>query len=288
MKKNTYKHYNYFSSMSVSYVTALYNINRETDGDGRSWDNYLEWFKGTLQHDAPMIIFIPPDLESFVKKHRPASLQTHIIIEPLEQVPYYKHKEAIATILSSNAYKQQMADTNRIECYLPMYSIIQYSKFDWLRKAAELDPFQTSYYFWIDGGLSRFYDTPFCMTPLHPNLLTDFDKYPNRFFIQATPRVFEPILDDYIWSNHAKIYGGVFGGQKEIVIRMSYEVQALFEDYLYSSTKVVNNEQILLLCMYKNKPHLFCFLTELNYTHPYITVPKLLHGTNLHYKLFMQ
>jgi hypothetical protein len=273
--------------MSLSYVTVLYNINRETDGDGRLWDNYLEWFKGTLQHNAPMIVFIPPDLESFVKEHRPTEYQTHIIVETLEQVPYYKHKEAIATVLSSEAYKQRMADINRIECYLPMYSIIQYSKFDWMRKAAEIDPFNTDYYFWIDGGLSRFYENNFHKKPIDKTCLTLFDNYPTRFFIQATPRLFESISDDYIWDNNAKIYGGVFGGRKEVVITMSYEVQALFEHCLYS-TKVVNNEQILLLCMYKNKPHLFSFLTELYYNHPYITIPKLLHGEKLHYKLFMK
>jgi hypothetical protein len=273
------------SNLSVAYVTALYNINRENKGDGRKWDQYLEWFKCTLQHNAPMIIFIPNELESFVKEHRPDHLHTHIIIAPLEEVPYFKYNDAITDVINSDHFKRKMADTNRIECYLPMYSIIQYSKFEWLKKAAEVNSFKSDYYFWIDGGLSRFYDNNFHTNELNHNIINQFDKNPTRFYIQATPRLFEHIPDDYIWDNNAKIYGGVFGGKNNIVITMANEVTQLFEHYLYNE-KVINNEQLLLLCLYKNKPELFCFLTHIYHEHPYTAIPRLLHGSFIHCQLF--
>ena len=37
-----------------------------------------------------------------------------------------------------------------------MYSIIQYSKFEWLCKAVEMNPFGSDHFFWMDAGSSRF------------------------------------------------------------------------------------------------------------------------------------
>jgi len=273
--------------LSLSYVTALYNIDRQNKGDGRRWQDYLEWFKETLQHNAPMIIFIPSELEKFVKENRPHSLETHIIIAPLEEVPYYKYIDTIKEIIESDNYKKRMADIKRIECYLPLYSIIQYSKFEWLNKAAYLDPFKSDYYFWIDGGLSRFYDNNFHKSSLNQDIIQQFNTYSTRFLIQATPRLFEYIPDDYMWDNNAKIYGGVFGGKKEVVIKMATEVITLFEHYLYNE-KVVNNEQLLLLCLYKDKPELFCFLTHIVHNHPYTTIPRLLHGFYVNCRFYIK
>jgi hypothetical protein len=64
--------------MDVTLVTALYNINRENDGDGRKWDDYLQWFKITLQHNSPMVIFVPKELTNFVKFYRKVPRKTFL------------------------------------------------------------------------------------------------------------------------------------------------------------------------------------------------------------------
>ena len=51
-----------------------------------------------------------------------------------------------------------MADPARIECKHAMYSIIQYSKFPWVKKAIELNPHDSDYFFWLDAGGSRLFD----------------------------------------------------------------------------------------------------------------------------------
>ena len=47
----------------VTVVSALFDIDRV---DGRKWDQYLKWFKQTLQLKVPMILFIPKDLQEIV------------------------------------------------------------------------------------------------------------------------------------------------------------------------------------------------------------------------------
>ena len=65
---------------------------------------------------------------------------TEIIVQSVDDIPYYHLKDEIQEILDSGDYKSKMADPGRIECKHAMYSIIQYSKFPWVKKAIELNP----------------------------------------------------------------------------------------------------------------------------------------------------
>ena len=70
--------------MSVTLVTALYDIDRGTKGDGRSFDEYLDWFTKTLKTKSPMVIFVDESLKEFVEKNR-KGLPTKVITQSLEE-----------------------------------------------------------------------------------------------------------------------------------------------------------------------------------------------------------
>ena len=108
-------------------VSALFNIERE-GMDGRTWQEYLDWFEITLKLKCPMIFFVTEDLESFILERR-GDLPTEVIVQTIDDIPYYHLKEQIDEIISSDQYKTKISDPNRIECQHSMYSIIQYSKF---------------------------------------------------------------------------------------------------------------------------------------------------------------
>ena len=110
----------------VTIVTALFNIERE-QMDGRDWDEYLKWFDVTLQLQCPMVLFITEDIKELVEEKR-KGLPTEIIVQSVDDIPYYHLKDEIQEILDSGDYKSKMADPARIECKHAMYSIIQYSK----------------------------------------------------------------------------------------------------------------------------------------------------------------
>ena len=56
--------------MTATIITALYDIDREKEGDGRTFDEYLSWFKETLKVKTPMVIFVDESLKEFVEKNR--------------------------------------------------------------------------------------------------------------------------------------------------------------------------------------------------------------------------
>jgi hypothetical protein len=58
-------------------------------------------------------------------------------MQDVEEIPYYHLKDQIQEILDSGDYKSKMADPGRIECKHAMYSVIQYSKFQWIKQAIQ-------------------------------------------------------------------------------------------------------------------------------------------------------
>ena len=56
--------------MTATLVTALYDINRENDGDGRKFSDYLLWFRETLKIPTSMVVYVDPSLVDFVFDNR--------------------------------------------------------------------------------------------------------------------------------------------------------------------------------------------------------------------------
>ena len=172
--------------MSATLVTALYDINRENDGDGRKFSEYLSWFKETLKIPTSMVVYVDPSLVDFVSESR-KGLPTKIISQKLEEVPYYFLKNNIENIINSSEYKERISDPKRLECTNSLYSIIIFSKFQWVKRAIEEDHFNSDVFLWLDAGLSRlFYEVP--LTNLYPsvNALGAFKSNKDTAIIQTS------------------------------------------------------------------------------------------------------
>ena len=239
--------------MSATVVTALYDIGRDRFDSDRTMENYLYWFGKTLALNVPMVIFVEEKYKDFVTQYRDEH-NTKIIVMPLEEVPYYKYKDKMDHILKSENYKVKMCDTNRIECKMSLYSVLIYSKFEWLNHAVQQDYFNTIYFFWLDAGASRFFENliPDEPWPKNYSLLNS-----NKLNIQGnynTVRWVREKLPYDIYENNCILATGLFGGTKEVCISTAKRVNNEFERYLDQG--VFNNEQILLgtLLLQDNKP----------------------------------
>ena len=225
-------------------VTAFFDINREKKGDGRSINEYLQWIKKTLQLNCNMFIVTESKFVNFMKEHRPNNYKTFIKEDKLENAQYYKYRERIIKILESDEYKRKIAYPNRVECKLPEYNIIQYSKFGWLKDAIKENPFESEYFFWMDIGLSRFF------------LDTDIKKkYPNPYNENT-----------FIWSAENLLIGTMFGGCKNIILTIDEKLEETFNKSMLQKDNV-NNEQLGLAIVYKKNPELFYLIKGVNWTH---------------------
>tara|TARA_B100001094_G_scaffold210290_1_gene204166 strand:+ start:686 stop:1483 length:798 start_codon:yes stop_codon:yes gene_type:complete len=253
----------------VTFVSALFNIDRV---DGRKWEEYLKWFDVTLKLKVPMVLFITEDLVDFVRERRDDG-QTEIIVQSIDKIPYYHLKDDIQGILDSDSYKEDMSDTDRIECKQAMYSVIQYSKFPWLTKAAELNPFKSDYFFWLDAGASRFFDG-YDLTKDYPSkeARESLSNMGESFLVQMNTEYYKDLSDaktldnNYLYDNRSYVLGSMFGGHKKslfIVCDMVHNV--LMNDMIDNNT--INNEQIALGYLIKKYPDEFALYERTNGKH---------------------
>ena len=260
----------------VNITTALFDISRNTNGDGRSMDQYLDWLNSTLKVDSRMTIYTEPKFFDFINSRRRED-NTTIVCYELEDIPYYYLLPKMNKILSDSNYREKIKDPNRIECNLSLYNIIQYSKFKWISNTIELDGGESDFYFWMDAGCSRFFNaTSIKNWPDESRLVK------NKLNIQGninTEKMY-PTLDPevYKWENNCILVGTLFGGDRDTMKVIGSEVEnILINDMIFEN--MVNNEQIALGMLLKRNPDLFSVYIKLNSGHlplfEYLSNPKL-------------
>lgn len=240
------------------FVSSLFNIGREMM-DGRKWQEYLDWFEITLQLKCPMILFVTEDLESFVLEKR-KNMPTEVIVQTIDDIPYYYLKDKLDTIISSDEYKKIISDPSRIECNYSLYSIIQFSKFKWIEKASEKNPFDSKFFFWIDAGGSRFfYDYDLSLNYPSPNALEALHEMGDKFLVQMNMEYYKDLAyasslsKEYLLDNRSYVLGSLFGGGLNSIKKVSMDVENIFLNEMIEK-QFVNNEQIVLGYLVKLNP----------------------------------
>jgi len=258
---------NYMKS-GLTLVTSLYNLSGVTREDDRNWEDYIKWFKQTLSINCNFIIFTEPEVIPHIKKVR-KDTDTLIIESSLNTIPYYYLLDKIQSILDSDFYKSNMKDINRVECKDAIYSVIQYSKFKWLREAAEINPFDTDYFFWIDAGVSRFLE-PQDYKSSFPSLDTieQLNTIDDTLVIQYNSDYYEDLTKarilpkTYFWDNRSFVCGSMFGGNETAITTVENEIDTIMN--LMIKNKFVNNEQIALGYLTKIREDLFSLFHRTN------------------------
>ena len=229
----------------VTIVSALFNIERDRM-DGRDWDEYLKWFDVTLQLQCPMVLFITEDIKELVEEKR-KGLPTEIIVQSVDDIPYYHLKDQIQEILDSSEYKEKMADPGRIECKHAMYSVIQYSKFPWVKKAIELNPHNSTHFFWLDAGGSRFFED-FDLSQPYPSdsAMESLEGMGESYLVQMNCDYYQDLYGakelplDYLWDNRSYVLGSMFGGHKNALPDLCQKVEDVLTDDMIANLSLIH------------------------------------------------
>jgi len=244
----------------TTIVTAFFDIGREKKGDGRRLEEYLEWIKKTLQLNCHLFIVTEPKFASFFKENRPEIYQSKTVIKIIDfkDCYYYRFYDQMKDILESPEYLEKIQHPDRVECKMPEYNIIQYSKFHFLKMAIESNPFQTEYFLWADAGVSRFFlDVDISKEYPSKSGQMILENNRDRFIIQHRKDLYTyPINEYFIWKSDNLLYGGMFGGSTSIIKKISLLVEYIFVKKMLHN-KNANNEQLALALVWKDYPELF-------------------------------
>lgn len=265
----------------ITLVTALYNINREEEGDGRTFDEYKSWFKDTLKLKSPMVVFVDEHLKGFVLEHR-GDLPTKIITQPLDKIPYYHLNDSIQNILDNEDYKNKIGAPQRLECNMSAYNVVIYSKFKWVEEAIKENFFDSEYFLWVDAGLSRFFyrvnlEDEFPSRKVSDILINSRDK----LLVQTTMNFYpdlvhaEKTTEEYFWDARTWIMAGCWGGGKEVLIKYISEIDEILTQKMIPNN-VINNEQNAMAYHFKNNPSMYAVFENWTHNEPYEIANRLI------------
>ena len=154
-----------------------------------------------------------------------------------------------------------------------MYSVIQYSKFPWLKEAVQKNPHGSDYFFWLDAGGSRFFGL-YDLEKEYPSktALKSLKDMGDCFLVQMNTEYYKDLANaetlprDYLYDNRSYVLGSMFGGFKYAVERVSDMVEEIFLEEMIEND-MVNNEQIALGYLIKKYPDEFALYERTNGKH---------------------
>jgi len=250
-------------SNPVTIVTCFFDIGRAEKGDGRTIVEYKDWIQKTLQLNCNLYIVTEDNFHDFFLEHRPKHFNTKIKVIEFKDLHYNKYYDKIKNIIESDSYKKRIAYPDRVECKLPEYNIVQYSKFHCLQMAIDENPFKSDYFFWMDAGVSRFFlDVDISKSYPSNNCINFLKNNEDKFIIQNRPDLNNYIIDDnFIWKADNMLSGGMFGGNIKIIREISKLVEEIFVNKMLNNNNA-NNEQLALALVWKENPELFSLLNN--------------------------
>lgn len=225
----------------VTIVTGLWDLKRgDIEGWGkRDFQTYKDKFFELLKSPVQMAIFIPESLREEVAKIRqkfPTKIYTKELVEFQRYNPFFKQ---INKIRKDKKWVNQagwLAESPQAQ--LEYYNPMMMSKMMMVNEIATNNPFDSEYFYWIDGGLSATvhqgyfnHDDVFNVLPSYSNEIGKFVflQYPyegnNEIHGFERGKIAEYCQVDFVDKISR---GGFWGGKKEHV----HQVHGLYYYYL--------------------------------------------------------
>jgi hypothetical protein len=180
-------------SKNTTIVTGIWDLKRGelSEGWGRDFSHYIKNFEKlllTLQ-DINLAIFIDPENEDIVWKHRKKE-NTVVYHHTKEQFNgnFFPFFDKIQKIRTNPEWINQvgwLADSTqaKMEWYNPMVM----SKMFLLHNAKVFNPFNSDFYYWLDGGITNTVHPGYFY---HDNVLEKLENFVQKFLFVCFPSLF--------------------------------------------------------------------------------------------------
>lgn len=149
---------------SITYVTALLNINRDTlDSENfqRGFDVYLKHLKTLLESlkDENLVIYIEPENEKYVTDIKQDNvIVKHITCDQIRKSEYY---EKIQKIRNKDSWRNQAGWlANSPQAQLELYNPLIFQKLHLLDEVSKKNPYDDEFFVWVDAGIANSQASP--------------------------------------------------------------------------------------------------------------------------------
>lgn len=238
------------STSKTTIVTGLWNLGRGEISNGfkRSYDHYKEKFMELLKTPSNLFIYISKEDEEFVWKHRSRHNTFVKTMEIEEFQTWFEFYAKVQEIRNTPEWYQRagwLAESPQAQ--LEYYNPVVMGKMFLLNNATLFNPFDSTHFYWIDGGITSTVHPGYFS---HDDVFSNLEQYSNEidgFVFLSYPyegnteiHGFErKRMAQYCYTDYVRYVcrGGFFGGKKEYVNDMNakyYNVLAtsLSEGYM--------------------------------------------------------
>lgn len=229
---------------NISFVTGIWDLGRDKSNPGwnRSFDHYIDHFIRLLSEmqDFNLIIFIDRSLEDLVWKYRkPANTRIYYHSKDEFKGNFFPFFDNIQQIRNNPEWYNQagwLKDSTQgsLEYYNPMVM----SKMFLLHNAKCYNPFNSDYYYWIDGGITNTMSLGYFS---NQTVINNLIKVSSKFLFVCFPYHTDSEIHGFSlegmkkYSRSSEVNrvarGGFFGGHKNSIGKAN----SLYYDLLQNS-----------------------------------------------------
>jgi len=216
---------------------------------------YLQWMQNMLIIQTPMVIFSDEASKPIIQKFR-GNLPTHYITLRFED--FYTARYDL------EFYEHQLMDHEIGIGHGSQLYMIWNEKSNFLKQAAEINPFESEYFLWVDIGCFREPNHRFIQWP-NPAKIAQLE--PDKMvMVQVYP--FEPeelsvktleSIPSFQFTN--RIGGTMFGGRKGAIDKWHTEYYQMLE-YFIRIERFIGKDQSIMNSLYLWKPDLVQLISQ--------------------------
>ncbi|RUS70265.1 hypothetical protein EGW08_021973, partial [Elysia chlorotica] len=232
-------------SYNFTVVTGFLDIGRGSWWkQGRTYREYLTYMLKVLKLDVNLVVFIEPKGENFVRVNR-RGREKRTVIHPitLEDLELFPLLPKIEEVMYTKEFQQGNSNFQHGNCeaFYPLYNLVTNSKVDLIHQVVRENPFNSSYFIWMDGGFGHGETEECCIFPSdgiwNPTHLMNFPDYSTEtsFIDQLTVSRPPPCF----------FFSGLFGGGSDALSIYHQLHTRTFLDYL--ARGIVDDDQTIFL-----------------------------------------
>jgi hypothetical protein len=268
----------------ITIVTGLWDLDR---GNLDSWakrdfEQYKERFFEMLETDAQMCVWIPSELKHDVERIR-GNKPTKIFIKEVSDFeswnPFFSKIQEIRQ--SENWLSQAEWLRGSPQAALKSYNPMMFTKMFMLNDSALVNPFNSKYFYWIDGGLTSTVNRGYFQKDLVLDNLGNFMSQKDITYLHlAYPYEGNTEIHGFERNAMAKYCntdyvryvcrGGFFGGEKDVIHQLNSIYYSIMETTLKSGFMGADE----------------CFFTILTHTYPDLIYKYDIEGNGLVWPFF--
>lgn len=248
----------------VTVVSALFYIGRDKwkhSGFGLNNDRYKWWLENILSIDTNLILFTDSHYYDLVvelkKKYDPELNKIHIVKMELSETEVFKrYYIKVACFMNSPEFSKKIVYKSAAEMRYPLYNILMYSKINFIEKAAVINPFDSTHFYWADAGAFRNELIEYKNVKWPAENLSEYFNDRIVFFSHAGDKYVIENQEWYFLSQSRVVQGGYFVMPKEKIEFFKQQVYSVIEEMI-EGQYIGSDEKVFDLICKRNPSHVF-------------------------------